>query len=82
MPGDPLQAVLDHTHVQIAYLDPQFNFLYVNAAYARGSGYAREELIGRNHFDLFPHEENRRILRLLLASASISYTFGRARRTP
>jgi PAS domain S-box-containing protein len=33
----------------------------VNAAYARGSGYSVEELIGAKHFDLFPHAENQAI---------------------
>lgn len=61
--SDPLQQLLDHTHVQIAYLDLDLNFIYVNAAYARGSGYTRDDLIGRNHFALFPHEENERIFR-------------------
>jgi PAS domain S-box-containing protein len=56
-----LQTMLDTTHAQLAYLDPQFNFVAVNAAYAQGSGYTREELIGRNHFDLFPHAENQAI---------------------
>jgi PAS domain S-box-containing protein len=52
---------MDATHAQLAYFDPQFNFILVNAAYARGSGYSRQELIGRNHFDLFPHAENQAI---------------------
>lgn len=58
---DHLQTILDHTHVQIAYLDLQFNFVYVNTAYARGSGYTRQQLLGRNHFELFPHAENEQI---------------------
>jgi PAS domain S-box-containing protein len=56
-----LQAIMDNTHAQLAYLDPQFNFVLVNAAYARGSGHTKEELIGRNHFELFPNAENRSI---------------------
>jgi len=56
-----LQAMLDHSHAQLAYLDSQFNFLAVNAAYTQGSGYTRDELIGRNHFDVFPHAENQAI---------------------
>jgi len=53
--------MLDTTHAQLAYLDREFRFVAVNAAYAEGSGYAREALIGRNHFDLFPHAENQTI---------------------
>lgn len=58
---DVLQAIMENTHTQLAYLDPQFNIGRVNSAYARGSGHTKEELLGRNHFDLFPHEENRTI---------------------
>jgi PAS domain S-box-containing protein len=56
-----LGTIMEHTHAQLAYLDPQFNFLRVNAAYARGSGYSAQDLIGRNHFALFPHAENQTI---------------------
>jgi PAS domain S-box-containing protein len=58
---DLLQTVMESTHAQLAYFDPQFNFLRVNSAYAQGSGYSKEELIGRNHFDLFPDAENQAI---------------------
>ncbi len=56
-----LQSMLENTEAQIAYLDHDFNFVKVNSAYAKGSGRTVQELIGRNHFDLFPSEENKRI---------------------
>ena len=56
-----LQAIMENTQAHLAYLDPQFNFVRVNSAYARGSGYSEKELIGRNHFALFPHAENQAI---------------------
>jgi len=56
-----LETVIENTHAHLAYLDADFNFVTVNSAYASGSGYAQEELVGRNHFDLFPHAENRAI---------------------
>jgi PAS domain S-box-containing protein len=58
---DALQTIMESTHAQLAYLDSQFNFVRVNAAYVRGSGCSKQELIGRNHFDLFPDAENRAI---------------------
>jgi two-component system nitrate/nitrite sensor histidine kinase NarX len=58
---DVLQTIMESTHAQLAYFDSQFNFLRVNAAYAQGSGHSKQELIGRNHFDLFPHAENQAI---------------------
>ena len=58
---DMLQAIMESTHTLLAYLDPQFNFVRVNSAYAMGSGHSKEELIGRNHFALFPNPENQAI---------------------
>lgn len=53
-----LQIIMENTGAHLAYLDPQFNFVMVNSTYAKGSGHTAEELIGKNHFDLFPDEEN------------------------
>jgi PAS domain S-box-containing protein len=58
---DRLQTIMESTHAQIAYLDADFNFIRINTAYAEGSGYPREDLIGENHFDLFPDAENQAI---------------------
>ncbi|PKL61329.1 MAG: hypothetical protein CVV31_11645 [Methanomicrobiales archaeon HGW-Methanomicrobiales-2] len=58
---DLLRTVMEYTDVHLAYLDPEFRFVRVNTAYAEGSGYSREELLGRRHFDLFPNPENQAI---------------------
>jgi PAS domain S-box-containing protein len=58
---DVLRTIMEHTYAHLAYLDPDFNFVSVNAAYAAGTGFEPEELVGRNHFALFPDEENQRI---------------------
>jgi len=55
------RTVMENTGAQLAYLDPEFDFVMVNSAYAKGSGHTEEELIGKNHFALFPNEENRAI---------------------
>jgi PAS domain S-box-containing protein len=54
-----LQTIMENTHAQLAYLDTDFRFVRANSAYAEGAGYDEEDLIGRNHFDLFPDETNR-----------------------
>lgn len=56
-----LEAFLENTETHLAYLDENFNFVVVNSIYAKGSGHSTEELIGKNHFDLFPNEENKKI---------------------
>ncbi len=58
-----IDTIFDSILAHVAYLDRDFNFERVNATYARGSGYRAEDLIGRNHFDLFPSEENLAIFR-------------------
>ncbi|MGD0353534.1 MAG: PAS domain S-box protein [Dehalococcoidia bacterium] len=55
---ETLQITIENTNTHLAYLDPQFNFVRVNSAYAMGSGYPVEDLPGKNHFALFPDEEN------------------------
>lgn len=58
-----LTAIMENTNAQVAFLDADFNFVRVNSQYAKGSGYAVESLIGRNHFDLFPDKENEKIFK-------------------
>jgi len=56
-----LQTIMENTDSQLVYFDREFNFVYANSAYAKGAGYSKEELIGKNHFELFPNEENKKI---------------------
>lgn len=56
-----LNDLAENTEASLAFLDCSFSFVWVNSAYCRKCGYARDELIGRNHFELFPHAENKAI---------------------
>ncbi len=56
-----LEAFIENAQGQMAYLDRDFRFIQANSAYVEGCGHTREELIGRNHFDLFPDAENEAI---------------------
>jgi PAS domain S-box-containing protein len=56
-----LDTIFDNILAAVAYLDRDFNFVRVNSVYAQSSGYSAAELLGRNHFDLFPDAENRAI---------------------
>ena len=58
-----LETIFAHTHILVAYLDPQFNFVRVNRAYAQADGREPSFFVGRNHFDLYPHAENEAIFR-------------------
>ncbi len=58
---ETLRGVMENAGVMLAYFDLEFNFVAVNSAYAKGSGRTVEELLGNNHFDLFPDAENKAI---------------------
>lgn len=58
-----LDALMEHSEVMMAYLDPDFDLVYVNSAYAEKTDHTPEELVGKNHFDLFPNEENEKIFK-------------------
>jgi PAS domain S-box-containing protein len=56
------QRFFDSIGVMIAYMDREFNFIKVNDAYAASAGnQPPESFVGKNHFELFPHAENKAI---------------------
>lgn len=61
--ADILDKIFSTTHFCIAFLDQDYYFIRVNQAYAEACGYAPEFFPGKNHFDLYPHEENEAIFR-------------------
>ena len=59
---DLLQTIMNGAgKSQLVYLDRDFNFVRVNDSYATGCGYSPEEMIGKNHFALYPNPENEAI---------------------
>lgn len=58
-----LISVMSATDVMLVYLDAEFNFVWVNAAYAETCRMRPEEMVGRNHFALYPQPENEAIFR-------------------
>lgn len=58
-----LERLFASIDVLIAYMDRDFNFIRVNRAYAEADGRDPEFFAGRNHFALYPHEENEAIFR-------------------
>jgi PAS domain S-box-containing protein len=56
-----LSAILQHTHMMTVFLDSDFNFLWVNQAYADSCKRPPSFFPGKNHFDLYPHQENQTI---------------------
>ncbi|HIH95608.1 TPA: PAS domain S-box protein [Methanosarcina acetivorans] len=58
-----LESVMQTTDVMLVLLDPQFNFVWVNPAYAETCKLKPEEMVGKNHFVLYPDAENEAIFR-------------------
>ena len=59
-----LHAVMNGTtNAHLVYLDRDFNFIHVNYCYAASCGFRPEEMIGKNHFTLYPNQENEAIFR-------------------
>jgi PAS domain S-box-containing protein len=65
-----LEHVFDNNHISIVYLDAQFNFIRVNSTYAADCGHPEDFYPGKNHFALYPHDENEQIFRQVVASGT------------
>ncbi len=57
------QTLMEHTRASLVYLDRDFNLVRMNAAYEAACQRPASEMLGRNHFDLFPNAENEAIFR-------------------
>jgi PAS domain S-box-containing protein len=56
-----LEAFFAHTITPLVFLDKEFNFIRVNAAYAQACQRDVSEFPGHNHFTFYPNEENQAI---------------------
>ena len=61
-----LERVFRSVDTLIAHLDRNFNFVRVNETYARSGGHPPDFFVGKNHFDLYPNEENQAIFQLVV----------------
>ncbi len=58
-----LASIMSAADVMLVYLDTQFNFVWVNDAYAKTCGMHPDDMVGKNHFALYPDAENEAIFR-------------------
>ncbi len=61
-----LEAFFAHTISPLVFLDKDFNFIRVNAAYAQACQRDVAEFPGHNHFEFYPNEENQAIFTQVL----------------
>jgi PAS domain S-box-containing protein len=63
-----LERMFSSIDISVAYMDKDFNFIRVNRAYAEADEQEPEFYVGKNHFVLFPNEENEQIFRKVVES--------------
>ncbi|MDM8535769.1 MASE3 domain-containing protein [Desulfobacterales bacterium HSG17] len=73
-----LENLYETTHFSIVYLDRDFNFIRVNKAYADACAHPPEFFTGKNHFDLYPHDENKAIFRSVVETREPVTFFAKA----
>lgn len=61
-----LNALKTHSKIMFAYLDRDFDIMYANSNYIKKTDHDEDELIGKNHFEIFPNDENRKIFEEVL----------------
>jgi PAS domain S-box-containing protein len=69
-PSRVAEAFFQHAVMPLVILDPEFNFVRVNEAYARACRRKAREFAGHNHFEFYPHAENEAIFRQVVRGKS------------
>ncbi len=72
-----LQTILDSTHMMVAYLDADFNFVWVNRAYAEADQRDPSFFPGKNHFDLYPDADNKEIFKQAAATGQPYFAYAK-----
>lgn len=75
--AEMLSTIIDNIHEMVAYLDPQFNFIRVNKAYATADQKTVDFFPGKNHFDLYPNAENETIFRRVVETGEPYVVFNK-----
>ena len=70
-----LESIFSTVHFLIAYMDSSFNFIRVNTAYATEEGRPQEFFLGKNHFELYPDEENQLIFQKVVESGQPYFAY-------
>jgi len=70
-----LETVFSSINILIAYMDRDFTYVRVNRAYAEREGNLPEYYSGKNHFALFPNEENKAIFRRVVETGEPYFAY-------
>ncbi|KJR42140.1 PAS/PAC and GAF sensor-containing diguanylate cyclase/phosphodiesterase [Candidatus Magnetoovum chiemensis] len=69
--------LFSNLHLLIAYMDTSFNFIRVNKAYAKADNKTEDFYIGKNHFELYPNEENKNIFKNVIETGSPYFAYAK-----
>ncbi|MBN2546416.1 MAG: PAS domain-containing protein [Spirochaetes bacterium] len=72
-----LDIIFSNTYISVAYLDTDFNFIRVNNAYANEDNKTPDFYPGKNHFDLYPNEENKKIFHSAVKSKKPYFAYAK-----
>ncbi len=72
-----LEKVFSSIDLAIAYMDRDFNFIRVNRAYAEADDKEPQYFVGKNHFDLYPNEENEVIFRKVVETGRPHFEYAK-----
>ncbi len=75
--SEVLESVFANVHTMLAVLDREFNFIRVNPAYAGANDQTPGFFTGKNHFALYPNEENEAIFRGVVESGETYHAYAR-----
>jgi len=70
-----LEKIFASVHLLIAYMDSQFNIIRVNALYAKADGHDTAYYVGKNHFELFPNIEHKKIFQNVVNTGEAYYAY-------
>ncbi len=69
--GRMLDGFFRHTITPLAFMDRNFNFVQVNEAYAAADSKTPDYFVGKNHFDLYPHDRNKAIFERVVQTGQL-----------
>lgn len=72
------EKIFGSGHILIALMDKDFNFIRVNRTYAEADERDVSFYVGKNHFTLFPNDQNEAIFRKVVATGEPYFAFDRA----
>jgi len=72
-----LERFFEISDILVAYMDRDFNFIRVNTTYGSYDDHTPEYYVGKNHFDLFPNEENEKFFKYVVESGKPLYIYER-----